>query len=93
MKIQWTSKALSGLARLHEFLAPVDPRAATRAIQALTKAPNTLLAHPRLGQQLFQFEPHEVRRLLVGRYELRYEIRGAAIYILRLWHTREDRDM
>ena len=36
-------------------------------------------------------EPREVRRILVGHYEMRYEIRGSEIYILRLWHRREDR--
>jgi hypothetical protein len=29
--------------------------------------------------------------LIVGQYELRYEIVDDMIYILRLWHTREDR--
>ncbi|MBR7513475.1 type II toxin-antitoxin system RelE/ParE family toxin, partial [Mycobacterium tuberculosis] len=37
------------------------------------------------------FEPREVRRILVGQYEMRYEIQGDTIYVLRLWHTREDR--
>ncbi|WP_284993740.1 type II toxin-antitoxin system RelE/ParE family toxin, partial [Escherichia coli] len=50
-----------------------------------------LLTNPRVGEQLFQFEPREVRRILVGQYEMRYEIQGDTIYVLRLWHTREDR--
>ncbi len=91
MELKWTSKALSDLARLHAFLAPVSKSAAARAVQALVKAPTTLLTHPRIGEQLFQFEPREVRRLLVGQYEMRYEITGDSIYVLRLWHTREDR--
>lgn len=60
-------------------------------MQALIKAPETLLTNPRVGEQLFQFEPREVRRILVGQYEMRYEIQGDTIYVLRLWHTREDR--
>ncbi len=91
MELKWTSKALSDLVRLHEFLAPVNKPAAARAVQTLTKAPTVLLANPRIGEQLFQFEPREVRRILVGRYEIRYEISGEVIYLLRLWHTREDR--
>lgn len=91
MKLRWTSKALSDLARLHEFLATVDPRAAARAVQALTRSPEVLVRHPRLGEQLFEFEPREVRRLIVKQYELRYEIDDTTIYLLRLWHTREDR--
>jgi plasmid stabilization system protein ParE len=91
MELKWTSKALSDLARLYDFLAPTNKRAAARAVQALTKAPTILIANPRVGEQLFEFEPREVRRLLVGHYEMRYEIQGSIIYMLRLWHTREDR--
>lgn len=91
MELKWTSKALSDLARLYEFLAPANQPAAARAVQALTKAPTILLTNPRIGEQLFEFEPREVRRLLVGDYEMRYEVQGAIIYMLRLWHTREDR--
>lgn len=91
MILKWTSKALSDLARLYEFLAPVNKPAAARAVQQLTKAPTILLTNPRIGEQLFQFEPREVRRILAGQYEIRYEIQGETIYVLRLWHTREYR--
>lgn len=91
MELKWAGKALSDLVRLHEFLAPVNKPAAARAVQALTKAPAILLSNPRLGEQLFQFAPREVRRILVGEYEIRYEIRDSTLYVLRLWHTREDR--
>lgn len=91
MDVRWTSKALCDLARLHEFPAPLNKPAASRAVQALTKASSVLLTNPRLGEQLFEFNPREVRRLLVGRCEIRYEIQKSTVYVLRLWHTREDR--
>lgn len=91
MELKWTSKALSDLARLYEFLAPVNKPAAVKAVQALTKAPTILLTNPRIGEQLFHFEPREVRRILFGDYEVRYEIQESVIYVLRLWHTRENR--
>ncbi|ENG4277054.1 type II toxin-antitoxin system RelE/ParE family toxin, partial [Escherichia coli] len=50
-----------------------------------------LLTHPRMGEQLFQFEPREIRRIFAGEYEIRYELNGQTIYVLRLWHTRENR--
>ncbi|MDR3435674.1 type II toxin-antitoxin system RelE/ParE family toxin [Telmatospirillum sp.] len=91
MELKWTSKALSDLARLYEFLASVNKSAAAHAVQALTKAPTILLTNPRIGEQLFEFEPREVRRILVGRYEMRYESQDSTIFVLRVWHTREDR--
>ena len=91
MELKWTSKALSDLARLYDFLAPINKHAAARTVQSLTAAPVRLLEHPRIGEKLEEFEPREVRRILVGHYEMRYEIRESTIYLLRLWHTREDR--
>lgn len=91
MKLKWTNCALSDLARLYEFLSPVNKQAAARAVQALVAAPARLLEHPRMGETLEEFKPRDVRRLLIGRYEIRYENQGDDIYILRIWHTREDR--
>lgn len=91
MELKWTSKALGDLVRLYEFLASVNEPAAARAVQALTKAPAMLLTNPRIGEQLFQFEPREVRRILVREYEIRHEIQHSTLYVLRLWHTRENR--
>ena len=90
--LKWTGKVLSDLTRLYDFLLPVNKPAAIKAVRALVKAPDTLLSNPRIGEQLFQFAPSEVRRILVGQYEMRYEIADDTIYILRLWHTRERRD-
>ena len=91
MELKWSSKALSDLARLYEFLAVVNQPAAACTVQQLTAAPTTLLTNPRIGERLEEFEPRDVRRILVGHYELRYEIMGSTIYLLRLWHTREAR--
>lgn len=77
--------------RLYEFLVPVNKLAAARTVNSLTKAPTALLANPRIGEKLEEFEPRDVRRILVGHYEMRYEIQKSTIYVLRLWHTREDR--
>jgi plasmid stabilization system protein ParE len=46
---------------------------------------------PRIGEKLEQYEPREVRRILVGRYEMRYEVPAPSIFVLRVWHTREHR--
>lgn len=91
MQIEWTLAALSDLARLYDFLEPVNPAAAARTVQSLTFAPEQLLLHPRLGEGPDEFQPREVRRILIGRYEMRYEIQNATIYVLPIWHTREGR--
>lgn len=91
MKIKWTSKALSDLVRLYEFLAVKNKQAAAYTVQSLSAAPDRLLDQARIGEKLDEFDPREVRRIVVGRYEMRYEIQGSIIIVLRIWHTREDR--
>lgn len=90
MELKWTSKALSGLVRLYEFLDPVNWQAAARLVQSLTAALTRLMKHPRIGEKLEGFEPREVRRFMVGHYEMRYEIQESMIYVLCIWHTKED---
>ena len=91
MELDWTPRALADLERLYHFLQPLNPQAAARAVQKLAAAPNRLLRYPRLGTRLGQFAPRDVRRILAGRYEIRYEILGSEILVLSLWHAREDR--
>ena len=91
MVLRWTASAQRDLARLHAFLHPVNPRAAARVVQQLVAAAERLLTHPRLGERLAEFAPRDVRRLIVGDYELRYELADTTINVLRLWHGREDR--
>lgn len=91
MEIRWTRAARGDLQRLYDFLAPVDLQAAARTIRTLVGAPSRLLEYPYLGESLDEFAPRDVRRIVVGRYEMRYEVRANTVYILRIWHTREDR--
>jgi plasmid stabilization system protein ParE len=91
MKLEWTNEALLDMERLYEFLVLENKRAATQIVQSLITAPTRLLEQPRIGIKLKEFEPLEVRRIIAGHYELRYEIKENSIYLLRIWHTKEDR--
>ncbi|HLY78385.1 MAG TPA: type II toxin-antitoxin system RelE/ParE family toxin [Caulobacteraceae bacterium] len=91
MIVRWTSRANVDLARLHDFLVDKSPAAAGRVAQMLARAPERLRDFPRIGMRLENFPDGEVRRLIVGDYEIRYEILGDTIWVLQLWHCREDR--
>lgn len=90
-RVEWTQAALGDIDRLHTFLATSNPQAAARAVRAITRAPDILKTNPQVGRVLPQFAPREVRRLIAGHYEIRYEVAASTIYVLRVWHTREDR--
>jgi plasmid stabilization system protein ParE len=87
----WTGKAHSDLVRLYEFLRPVNESAAAAVVRQLQAGAKRIPRHPRLGVRLVEFDPREVRRILVGDYELRYELTEADVFVLRIFHTREDR--
>lgn len=91
MELKWTGKAVSDIARLYEFLTLVNKQAAAQTVKQLISAPTRLHRQPRIGEKLDEFNPREVRRIIIGHYEMRYEIQSSALYILRIWNTREDR--
>ena len=91
MALRWTTSARADLVRLHEFLDPVNPRAAALAVRHIVAGAKRIPARPRLGQRLRQFAGREVRRVLIGDYEIRYELAGQDVFLLRIFHSREDR--
>lgn len=91
MRLVWTNRALTDLERLHQFLAPVNSRAADEAVREIVGSETRLRALPRIGTRLDGFGGRDVRRLLIGWYQLRYELADGAIIILRVLHSREVR--
>ena len=91
MILRWTTSAERDLVRLHAFLTTINPRAAAQVVRQLIAGAEQLIQYPQLGVKLEEFLPRDVRRMIIGDYELRYELTDEAIYILRLWHGREDR--
>lgn len=93
MKIQWHSKAKSDLAGIVEFLGKESRNTAQRKAKKIVAAVRHLQTMPRIGEQLAQFAPNEIRRILIGQYEVRYQIRESMVIILRIRHTREHRQV
>ena len=87
MALKWTSSARSDLVRLHEFLRSVNGPVALRVVRRLVAGTKRIPAYPHLGTRLAEFEP----RILVGDTEIRYEMADTDIFILRIFHVREDR--
>ena len=91
MRVMWTNSGLLDLDRLFAFLAPKSQSAAARVIQEITQASFRLSDHPRLGVRLSEYVGREVRHIIVGDYDLRYEVQDGVILMLRVWHGREHR--
>jgi plasmid stabilization system protein ParE len=91
MRVEWADAALDDIKRVYDFLAKVNGRAAHQRYVALVTAPRRLVTNPRLGPRVDNIEESEIRRIFIGDYELRYEVRADVIVVLRIWHTRENR--
>lgn len=91
MIIRWSVEALDDVDRLVDFASSYDQDRATLIERELAQSPKKLLDFPRRGSRLGQFDPREVREFRVASYLLRYELTRGGIFVLRVFHAREDR--
>ena len=90
MKLIFSRAAVYDLFRLREFIAQLSPKAAQRVSQRLRGAIERLVDMPQIGRPVENL-PGEIRELIFGKYVVRYEVRQQILYILRIWHGKEDR--
>ena len=87
----WSNSAVADLERLGEFLRPAGDKAVAECLVNIQRRAQGIEHFPRLGERLAVYQPAEVRRIMFEGYELRYAIHDHAIFVLRVWHTRESR--
>jgi len=90
MKLVFSRSAVDDLVRLREFIAQHSPDAARRISERLRGAILELVNHPQMGRPVPDL-PGEIRELIFGRYMVRYEVRSKKLYVLRIWHGKENR--
>ncbi len=91
MKISYSPEAVDDLIRLRGFIEVKNPAAAQRAATAILKGIGHLKTFPHLGVEVPQApSPKMIRDLIIGKYTVRYLVRANDIYILRIWHHREN---
>jgi len=92
MKILYSPEAVNDLIRLRKFIEVENPSAAQRIALAIKKGINQLKTFPYLGVEVaLAPNPEMIRDLIIGKYIVRYLIRSNDIYILRVWHHKENR--
>ncbi|MBE0494077.1 MAG: type II toxin-antitoxin system RelE/ParE family toxin [Thiomicrospira sp.] len=90
MKVRYTKQALNDLARLRQFIAEHNPRAAQAIASQLLHAVERLKPFPLLGIKVASSpNPQTMRDMFVKNYTLRYLIGSSEIIILRIWHDKE----
>lgn len=90
MKLIFSRSAVDDLIRLREFISQHSPSAAQRISERLRGAIIELANHPRIGRPVPDI-PGEIREIIFGKYVVRYEVRSEKLYVLRIWHGKENR--
>ena len=92
MKVRYSPEAVGDLLRLREFIEFKNPRAAQKAATTIMKGVAQLKEFPLLGTKVERSpNPESVRDLVIGNYLARYLVHETEIYVLRIWHHKEDR--
>jgi plasmid stabilization system protein ParE len=92
--LRFTPGAVQDLSRLRAFLSRKNRAAAARAASRILQAAAVLRDQPELGRPLEEFP--DLREIGAafggGAYVLRYRVDADAVVIVRVWHSREERE-
>jgi plasmid stabilization system protein ParE len=89
LNVVWTAGALRDLSAIRAYLDPFNPVAARRIAQALLLAGDSLALFPSRGRVGLERGTREL--VATQPYVLVYEITGAEVAILAIWHGAQDR--
>lgn len=91
MNVRYSREAVNDLRRLREFIEVKNPRAAKKAASTILKGIAQLKDFPLLGTKVDRApNPETVRDLVIGNYLARYLVHETELYVLRIWHQKED---
>ena len=90
MRVRLSVQATADRQRLAAFLAEHDPRAALRAVDAITTGIARLADMPRIGQRVGGARELYIRFGDSG-YVVQYRIDADAVLVARIFHMREAR--
>ena len=93
MKLIYSKDSVNDLKRLREFIANKNPQAAAKISLKLIEGINNLTNNPKVGVPVAQApDPDSIRDFYILNYHIRYLISSKTIFILRIWHQKEDRE-
>ncbi len=92
MRLKYTKEGVQDLIRLKEFIEVKNPDAAQRISSELIAGIEDLTRFPKIGLKVQKApDPDIMRDIYILDYHVRYLTLEETIYILRIWHQKEDR--
>lgn len=91
MRVKYSPESIEDLQRVVEFVENKNPYAARRIAIDLQEGMDRLKQFPEVGLPVSKAtDPEKIRDLYVGSYTVRYLIAEEIIYVLRVWHNKEN---
>ena len=91
MRIRYSPESIDDLHRLVDFIEVKNPFAARRLAIDLQEGVEKLKQFPKIGLPVLKAsDPEQIRDLYVSNYTVRYLITDEVIYVLRIWHNKEN---
>lgn len=89
--VKYSPESIEDLQRVVEFVEVRNPYAARRIAIDLQEGVSKLKQFPQIGLPVVKApDPEKIRDLYIGDYTVRYLINEDTIYILRVWHNKEN---
>ena len=91
MNVKYSPESIEDLQRVVEFIENKNPFAARRIAIDLQEGVQKFKQFSQIGLPVLKAsDPERIRDLYVGQYTVRYLITEEVIYILRIWHGKEN---
>ncbi len=91
MKVKYSLESIDDLQRVVEFIEVKNPYAARRIAIDLQEGVEKLKQFPKVGLPVLKAADQDViRDLYITNYTVRYLITDEVIYVLRVWHNKEN---
>ncbi|MCI0505981.1 MAG: type II toxin-antitoxin system RelE/ParE family toxin [Gammaproteobacteria bacterium] len=92
MKIKYSRESIDDLQRVVEFVEVNNPYAARRIAIDLQDGSEKPRQFSKIGLPVLNAsDPEVIRDLYINNYTVRYLITEEVIYVLRVWHNKENK--
>ena len=89
--MQWSASGLDRLIGILDFIARESPAAARQVVDDLLARVEVLAEHPRIGPVFSKDSGPELRRLILGKYIVVYQVQEAKrlVSVIAVRHSRQ----
>jgi len=89
-KLRWTHLAIEDMNNIKRTISEDNPSAAENVIKTIRNKIERLKDFPTSGRVVPEFQSPALREVIVPPYRVVYRVVSSEIYILRVWHSKQE---